>query len=100
MSRLNFLQSIKKQIKTPFFSDEDLKLVNDDLSLTAIHNALSYNLKTKKIVKIRRGFYCLNNDDGKVRFSKHLLANYLYGPIVLHKMFKGSDIPYTKLSFV
>lgn len=83
MTEQGFSQAIHKRIKTPFFSEEDLKLANPDLTLTAIHNALSYSLKTKKIIKIKRGHYCLNSDDGKIHFSKNQLANSLYSPSYL-----------------
>ena len=77
MTNLTFLQSIQKKIRSPYFSDEDLKIANDDLETTAIHNALSYSLKTKKILKIKRGLYCLNIETGKKNFSNFQLSNYL-----------------------
>lgn len=79
MENLNFIKKLKR-LKLPFFSDEDLKLLFTDKPHTTIHNALSYHLKNKNIIKFKRGLYCLPTDDDKYHFSKFSLANNLYSP--------------------
>lgn len=76
----NFLKLLKKQIKTPLFSDQDLKLFFSEKGSSAIHNLLSYHLKKKHIIKFKRGLYSLANPDDKFYFSKLNLANALYSP--------------------
>lgn len=75
-----FLKTLQKHIKTPLFSDEDLKLLFRGKPLTTIHNSLSYHLKQKHIIKFKRGLYSLTSIDDKFHFSKFTLANALYAP--------------------
>lgn len=80
MDNEKFLVSLKKNVRTKIFSDEDIKLANEKMSFSSIHNAISYYLKTKKIIKIKRGLYCFDNDEMSQNLSKFYLGNILYSP--------------------
>lgn len=76
-----FLQRIKEDIKTPLFTDDDLKLVFRDKEPSAIYNSLSYHLKNENLERYRRGLYSLApSRETQLSFSKFKLANKL----VLH----------------
>lgn len=77
----NFLTAIENNLKMPFFTDDDLKLVFRDKRPSAIYNSLAYHLKKKNLERYRRGLYSLSaKKNGKFDFSKFKLANKL----VLH----------------
>jgi predicted transcriptional regulator of viral defense system len=80
MESLGFIKRLEKAVKTPYFTDEDLKILFHDKSQPVIHNSLSYHLKNNNIIRFRRGLYCLASSDEKFRFSKFSLANVLYSP--------------------
>jgi hypothetical protein len=75
-----FIKTIQQKIKSSLFTEEDLKLLFHESSLAQIHSSLSYHIKNKHILKLKRGVYSLVSLDQKVYFSKFSLGNALYSP--------------------
>lgn len=80
MKKPRFIQVLKKGIKAPLFTNEDLKLLFGEADPSTILSSLSYHLKIKNIIRFKRGLYSLTSDDGKFHFTPFQLANSLYDP--------------------
>lgn len=76
----SFIKIIQQKIKTPLFTEEDLKLLFHEKSLIQIHSSLSYHIKKNHIIKFKRGVYSLVSIDEKIHFKKFTLGNSLYSP--------------------
>lgn len=74
----SFIKAIQQEIKTPLFTEEDLKLLFYNRSLPQIHSSLSYHIKKNHILKFKRGVYSLVSLDEKIHFKKFNLGNTLY----------------------
>lgn len=80
MKKLGFLQNLKKGVKAPLFTDEDLKLIFYKIPHSTIRASLTYHLKVKNIIRLKRGLYSLVSEDGNFHFTPFQLANSLYDP--------------------
>lgn len=76
----SFIRRIQQNIKTPLFTEEDLKLLFHERSLVQIHSSISYHIKNNHILKFKRGVYSLVSLDEKIHFKKFELGNTLYSP--------------------
>lgn len=75
-----FLNRLQKGSKNLIFTEEDLKLIFPEKSLTQIHNSLTYHFKNGSIKRFKRGIYSLVTPRGDNTLSKFSLANTLYSP--------------------
>jgi len=75
---LKFLEHIQNSHLKPMFSEEELRLLFSDQEPYFIHNGISRNLKSGKLLKLRRGLYLLSDQSSSV--SRLSIANHLYSP--------------------
>jgi len=77
---MSFAQKIRKIIKHDLFGPEELRIVNSSASEASLHSGISRALKSREIIKLRRGLYLFGKELQKNPVSKFKIANKLYDP--------------------
>lgn len=77
---MNFAHKIRENLKVDVFGQDDLKALLYPMSDASIHSGVSRALKSKDLVKLKRGLYLFSKRLRKGPVSKFLIANKMYGP--------------------
>lgn len=77
---VNFAHKIREDLSVEVFSQNDLKALLHPMSDASIHNGISRALKSKDLIKLKRGLYLFSKRLRKGPVSKLLIANKMYGP--------------------
>lgn len=77
---MNFALKLRDEIKRDVFGQQDLKTLHSSMTDAAIHNGVTRSLKSKDLLKLKRGLYLFSQKLRRGSISKFLIANKLYGP--------------------
>lgn len=77
---MNFAEITRSQCPWESFSDNDLRLIFQDYSDSAIHSGVSRALRSQDFVRLKRGLYIFGERLRRKPVSKMELANRLYTP--------------------
>jgi hypothetical protein len=77
---MSFALKLRDQIKNEVISHRDLKALYSQISDASIHNGISRAVKSKNLVKLKRGLYLFSKNLRKGSVSKFLIANKIYEP--------------------
>jgi len=77
---MNFAYKLRGEIKRDMFSQNDLKALFYPMTNAALHNGVSRSLKSKNLVKLKRGLYLFSKELRQGSVSKFLIANKMYEP--------------------
>ena len=74
------LDLLRERIKGQVFEDSDLHLALPELTLAARYSVLGRWLKSKKLIKMKRGVYAFSEKFLRVPISTYVVASKLYSP--------------------
>ena len=77
---MRFIDSLRERQKTDIIQDVDLLQLFSDKSEKAIHSAISRCLKSKDLIRLKRGLYLFGAKYRKYAVVKFALAGQLYAP--------------------
>lgn len=77
---MNFALKLRDELQRDVFSQQDLKTLYSSMTDAAIHNGITRSLKSKDLLKLKRGLYLFSQKLRRGSISKLLIANKLYGP--------------------
>ena len=77
---MKFIEKIRQEIKRDLFSQEDLKMLMSDVSDASLHSAITRALKSKEMIKLKRGLYLFEERLRRHSISHFSVANRIYSP--------------------
>lgn len=77
---MNLLKKVQHEFKTDYFSVEMLDSLLPNKSTNAKHSLLKRLCANGELIRMKNGFYVINNDDQRYGFSKFMIANFLFRP--------------------
>ena len=77
---MNFAHKLRARLNSDVFSDRDLYMAHVTGSRAAVLSGLSRSLKSREIIKLKRGVYMFGDNLRIGRISKFVIAGKLYFP--------------------
>ena len=77
---MGFISKLREDISNEIFSHRDLRALYSSASEASVHNAISRAVKSKNLIKLRRGLYLFSKKQRRGSVSKFLIANKIYEP--------------------
>jgi len=77
---MNFSEKLRLDYSKELFSEQDLKILYPNMSQSSLHSGISRSLRSKDIIKLKRGHYMFAGGLQQKRISKFVIASHLYNP--------------------